>query len=95
MIKFAAQVNEWEIFEIAVQPDHIHLYIGIQPKWSPSMTMKVIKGGTSKKIRELYPKLDEIYWGSTFWADGYLVKSSGEITDKVISQYVKNQRKGN
>ena len=94
MIRFAAQINDWEIFELAVQIDHIHLYIGTQPKWSPSKVMNVIKGGTSKKIRELYPELDEVYWGSTFWADGYLVKSSGKITDKVISEYVRKQRKG-
>ena len=92
MIKFAAQIHEWEIYELAIQPDHVHLYIGAQPKWSPSEVVKLIKGGTSHKIRELFPDLDEIYWGSTFWADGYMVKSVGEITDKVISEYVKKQR---
>lgn len=91
MIRFAAQINEWEIYELAIQPDHVHLYIGASPKWSPSEIMKIIKGGTSNKIRELFPKLDEVYWGSTFWADGYLVKSSGEVTDKVISEYVRKQ----
>jgi len=93
MIRFACQVNEWEIYELAIQRDHVHLYMGASPKWSPSMIMKLIKGGTSNKIRKLYPKLDEVYWGTTFWADGYMVKSVGEMTDKVISQYVKAQRK--
>ena len=91
MIKFACQINDWEIFELAVQKDYIHLYLGAGPKWSPSAIMKLIKGGTGNKIRKLYPSLDEVYWGSMFWADGYLVKSVGEVTDKVISQYVKNQ----
>jgi putative transposase len=91
MIRFAAQINEWEIYELAVQPDHVHLYIGAQPSWSPSEIMKVVKGGTSKKIRELFPELDEVYWGSTFWADGYLVKSVGVIQDKVIAEYIKKQ----
>jgi len=87
MIRFGCQVNRWDIYEIAVEIDHIHLYIGIQPKYSPSHVMKIIKGATSKKIRELYPELDEVYWGdnTTFWADGYLVKSVGVINDKVIS----------
>jgi putative transposase len=91
LIRYAAQVNEWEIYELAIQLDHVHLYLGAQPKWSPSLIMNRIKGGTSKKIRDLFPDLDEVYWGSTFWADGYLVKSVGEINDKVISMYVKNQ----
>lgn len=91
MIKFAAQIHEWEIYELAIQLDHVHLYIGASPKWSPSEIMKVIKGGTSKKIRELFPDIDEVYWGATFWADGFFVASSGAVTDKVISDYVSKQ----
>ena len=89
MIRFCCQIHQWEVFELAIQEDHLQLYLGVQPKWSPSRVMNLIKGGTSKKIREFFPELDEIYWGSTFWADGYLVKSVGEINDKVISGYIK------
>lgn len=92
MIRFAAQLHEWEIYELAVQEDHIHLYLGAPPKWSPSELMHLIKGGTSKKIMELFPELEENYWKATFWADGYFVRSVGEIQDKVISEYVKKQR---
>ena len=92
IIKFACQINDWEIFELAINKDHVHLYMGFSPKWSPSEIMNIIKGGTSRKIRDLYPNLDEVYWGSTFWGDGYMVKSVGEINDKVISEYVKKQR---
>ena len=91
MIKFACQINDWDVYELAVQKDHIHLYLGAGPKWSPSGVMKIVKGGTSNKIRKLYPNLDEVFWGSTFWADGFLVKSVGELTDKVISTYVQRQ----
>ena len=45
-----------------------------------------------RQVREMFPKLDEIYWGATFWADGFMVKSAGEMTDKVITEYVKKQR---
>ena len=93
MIRFCCQIHEWEIYELAIQKDHVHLYLGTQPKWSPSDVMRRIKGGTSKKVRELFPTLDEIYWGSTFWADGFMVKSVGEMTDKVISHYIEEQRK--
>jgi putative transposase len=92
MIRFAAQIHEWEIYELTVNIDHVHLYIGAQPKFAPSEIMKIIKGGTSNKIRELFPELDEVYWGATFWADGYLVKTVGFVTDKVISEYVAKQR---
>ena len=92
MIRFACQIHEWEIYELAVQLDHVHIYMSCQPKRSAAKVMNIIKGGTSKKIRELFPELDEVYWGSTFWADGYMVKSVGTMTDKVISNYINKQR---
>ena len=92
MIRFACDLNNWEIYELAIQSDHVHLYMGAPPKWSVSSIMQILKGGTSKKLRKLFPDLEEVYWGGSFWADGYMVKSVGEITDKVVSQYVKNQR---
>ena len=95
MIRFCCQIHDWEIYELEVSEDHVHLYLSTQPKWSPSEIMNNIKGGTSKKIRELYPELDEIYWGATFWCDGFLVKSVGKITDKVISEYIRKHRNTN
>jgi putative transposase len=89
MIKFCCQINEWDLYELAVEKDHVHVYLGAQTKWSPSGIMNKVKGGTPNKIRKLFPELDEVYWGSTFWADGYLVKSIGKMTDKVISMYVR------
>ena len=91
LIKFCCQIHSWEIYELAVEKDHVHLYLGIQPKYSPSQVMKRIKGSTSNKLRKLYPNLDEIYWGATFWADGFFVKSVGNITNKVISNYIKRR----
>ena len=91
MIRFCCQLYGWEVYELAVEKDHVHLYLGSQPKWSPSAIMNKIKGGSSRKIKQLYPKLREIYWGATFWADGYMVKSVGEVSDKVISNYIKRQ----
>lgn len=28
MIRFAAQIHEWDIYELAVNRDHVHLYMG-------------------------------------------------------------------
>ena len=77
MIRFACQIHCWDVYELAVEKDHVYVCLGVQPKWSPSQVMNRIKGGTSRKIRKLFPDLDEVYWGATFWADGFFVKSVG------------------
>ena len=33
------------------------------------------------------------HWGRHLWARGYFVASSGNITDEVILEYIKNQDK--
>lgn len=93
MIRYCCQVHDWEVYELTMDRDHVHLYMGAQPVYSPSRIVKLLKGGTSKKIREQYPELDEVYWGATFWCDGYFVKSVGEVSDKVVSQYIRNHRR--
>ena len=62
MIRYACQVHNFEIIELAVKEDHVHLYLEAKPKYSPSKIANLIKGGTSKKIRELFPSLEENYW---------------------------------
>lgn len=93
MIRFACQLHEWQIHELAVCSDHVHLFIQTWPTDSPSEVMNSIKGGTAKKVRELYPELEEVYWGASFWADGYLVKSVGDFNATVVAEYVKKQHR--
>ena len=91
MIRFCAQINEFEIIEMNLQPDHVHLLLSAKPRFSPARIMHLIKGGTSKKIRELFPELEEIYWGDSFWQDGYFVSTHGSTSLEQIKRYVKVQ----
>ena len=31
------------------------------------------------------------FWGQHLWARGYFVASSGNVTDEIIKEYIKNQ----
>ena len=93
MIKFCAQVNNWEIVELNIQPDHVHLLIQTNADDSPSEIMQLIKGGTSRKLRELFPELEESIWSRGFWADGYYGGSVGKRDLETVKAYVKNQTK--
>ena len=91
MIKFCAQVNDWEILELNVQPDHVHLLIQTKPEDSPADVMQLVKGGTSKKLREMFPNLIETIWTKSFWADGYYAGTVGQRSLTKVKDYVKNQ----
>lgn len=88
MIKYACQLHDFEILQLSVDQDHVHLYLSAKPKYSPSQIVNIIKGGTSRKIRKLFPNLNESFWGSSFWQDGYYVSSVGVKTDSRVKNYI-------
>jgi putative transposase len=83
--------NEVEILAGHVGKDHIHLLVSVPPHLSASKLVQYLKGNTSRKLQMEYKELNKQYWGQHLWARGYFVASSGNVTDEVIAEYIKNQ----
>ncbi len=84
-------MNDWQIHELAIQKDHVHILIQLNPRNSVSEVVNLLKGGSSRAIRQEFPELEEFLWGDSFWADGYFAESVGSKNETVIRQYIKNQ----
>jgi putative transposase len=54
--------------------------------------MKGIKCRSSRLLQQEYPKLKERYWGKHFWASDYGAWSTGNITDKMVNEYLELHR---
>ena len=86
-----AEVNEWNIEELNVQADHVHMLLQLTPDISVSKAIQYFKGGSSRVIRDSHPELEEFLWGDSFWSDGYFAESVGIYKEEVIKQYIQNQ----
>ena len=82
-----------EILKGVVSSDHIHMHIEYAPKLSISSIVKSLKGRSSRKLQQEFPSLKKRYWGNHFWANGYGVWSSGNITDKMVNDYLEHHRR--
>lgn len=82
-----------EILKGVVSRDHIHMHVEYLPSKSLSILVKKMKGRTSRKLQMEYPKLKSKYWGQHFWAIGYGCWSTGNITDKMVDEYLEHHRK--
>ena len=82
-----------EILKGVVSSDHVHMHIEYAPKHNISRILKNFKGRTSRKLQMEFPELKERYWGQHFWASGYGVWSTGNITDKMVNEYLEHHRK--
>jgi putative transposase len=52
------------------------------------MLVKKLKGRTSHHLQQEFPELSKRYWGQHFWAVGYGVWSTGNITDEMVQEYL-------
>jgi putative transposase len=80
-----------EILGGHVRPDHVHLLLGVPPHLAPSRVMQAIKGKTSHFMLMNWRLLRKEFWGRHLWARGYFVCTSGNVTDEMIAEYIKNQ----
>ena len=78
------------IIEAECCPDHIHMLLEIQPKYSVSQIMGYLKGKSSLIIFDRHANLKYKYGNRHFWCRGYYVDTAGKNAKK-IQEYIKNQ----
>ena len=80
-----------EIIEIAVNPDHVHIFFKYPPKYSLSYIAKMIKGVSSRILRKEFPHQQE-WCGDHLWAPSCFHGSVGQGWD-VVEKYIREQDK--
>ena len=84
-----AEQFDFEMDRCEVAEDHIHILLSFPPRYSIAKVVGIIKGISSSKVFEEYPKLKEKLWGGHLWEQGYFVRTVGEqVTDGVIRRYI-------
>jgi putative transposase len=82
----------WEIEEMALQPDHVHLFLHAPPKYAPAKIVQVLKSISAREIFRQFPHLRRQLWAGEFWNDGYFVRSVGDqVTADIIKKYTRYQ----
>ena len=76
-----AQHSEFDIEEMEVDKDHIHILISITPSYSVSQYLWLT-----------YPSLKRHFWKEkTFWSDRYFACSIGNASEESIRKYIQEQ----
>ena len=72
--------------------NHVHVFVGAPPRYSPSRVMQVLKSITAKNLFKRFPDLRETLWGAEFWSDGGYIGTVGEgVTEEIIKKYIGRQ----
>jgi putative transposase len=86
--------KHWEILELNIQDDHIHMLLLTTPRDSVSYTMQILKGKSSAWLKKKIKRAHGLYERQSLWARGYFVSTVG-IDEFIIRRYVKHQHHHN
>ena len=92
LIVQVCDAEDIRILKGVVSKDHVHMHIEYPPSLSVSDIVKKLKGRTSRKLQMEFKELSKRYWGKHFWAIGYGVWSTGNVTQDMVDEYLEHHR---
>lgn len=81
---------QYEVLDMEVMPDHVHLLIDVDPKVGVYSVVSKIKGYTSKQLRSEFPMLKSRL--PTLWTLSKFISSVGSVTLDVVKKYIEEQK---
>lgn len=89
LIEHKCAERGWHIVELAIQPDHVHLFVRVWPSDSAAEVVKECKGITSHELRLKYPVLKRL---SSLWTRSYFAATAGNVSRAAMQHYIAAQK---
>ena len=78
----------WPMISKEIQPDHVHLFVGIPPAIAVADAIKILKGTTARKLFQRFLWLKSRLWGGNLWSSSYYVGTAGNVSAETIRRYI-------
>jgi len=79
----------WTVVSLAIQPDHVHLFVQVWPTDSAAVIVKECKGLTSHYLRREFPQLLTL---PSLWTRSYFASTAGKVSQETIVHYIDAQK---
>ena len=81
---------QFEILELEIMEDHVHLLIDCNPKFGIAECVKKLKGASSRILRNEFPHLKSRI--PTLWTRSSFISSVGAVSLDIVKEYIANQK---
>jgi putative transposase len=85
-----ADEPDWQILRLAIQPDHVDLFIRANPYTLPSDIPRLIKRRSSHDLRQECPHLRKL---PSLWTRSFFLSTAGNVSQEIIQRYIERQSK--
>jgi putative transposase len=82
--------HDWKIVQLAIQSDHVHLFIRTDPYTLPTDIARLIKGRSSHHMRKEFPILAKM---PSLWTRSAFYSTAGNVSSETIQKYIERQSK--
>ena|SRR2546425_748755 len=90
LIEDKCKEQGWLILALAIQPDHIHVFVRVWPSDSAADVVKALKGITSYYLRqEFRAVLSKL---PSLWTRSYFASTAGNVSKETIQHYIEAQK---
>lgn len=80
--------KSWQLIELAIQPDHVHLFVRTNPSTLPSDIPRLLKGRSLRVLRQEFAHLQKL---PTLWTHSYFLSTAGNVSSETIQRYIERQ----
>jgi putative transposase len=77
IIHEVAHEHDWQIIPLAIQPEHVHLFIRANPYTLPSDIPRLIKGRSAHDLRQEFPHLRKL---PSLWTRSFCLSTAGQVS---------------
>ena len=81
---------EAHVHTLEIMPDHVHLFLESDPRWSISEITNRIKGASSRILRSEFPHLRSRI--PTLWSRSYFAGTVGNVSKSTVRRYIESQK---
>jgi putative transposase len=85
LIRQKCSETGWTILELAVQPDHSHLFARVWPSVSAVEVAKECKGFPAFTLRKEFPDLHRL---PSLWTRSYFASTTGNVSGEITQRYI-------
>jgi putative transposase len=89
LIEAKCAEHGWHVEQLAVQPDHVHLFVRVWPMDSAADVLKAVKGVTSHELRKKHPQLRKM---PSMWTRSYFASTAGNVSQETVRRYIEAQK---
>src|SRR5437660_12834496 len=90
LVNEVALEQNWQVLNLSIQPDHVHLFICSNPYTLPTNIARLIKGRSSHVLREEFPYLAKM---PSLWTRSTFYSTAGNVSSETIQKYIERQSK--